>query len=100
MKNVMSISANLDEPSFLKAVIEKLASRHVDMGYTKAVVPRQWKAIESSCIQADVNGVFDLQLAKNKKNEQLEIPFMGAFLFTCIKEMNGMFNLEWSTSLS
>jgi hypothetical protein len=99
MKNVMNITANLDEPTFLKCVIERLASRHVDKGYTKASVPKQWKAIESSCIQADVNGTFDLHV-KNNKNEQEEIPFIGAFLFTCIKEMNGMFNLEWSVSLS
>ena len=97
MKNVMNITASLDEPRMLKSIVEKLASRHVDMGYTRATVPNQWKAIESSCIQADVMGSFDLQAAKAT---ELSIPFTGAFLFTCIKEINGLFNLEWSASLS
>ena len=100
MNQVMSITANLDEPVMLKTVVENLASRHVDKGYSKVMIPQQWNAIDSSCIQADVSGTFDLQIKTIEANEQVNIPFTGCFLFTCIKEQNGLFNLEWSSSLS
>ena len=100
MNQVMSITANLDEPVMLKTVVENLASRHVDMGYSKAAVPQQWSAIDSSCIQADVSGNFDLQIKTSHAKEQVNIPFTGCFLFTCIKQNDGLFNLEWSSSLS
>ena len=95
MKQLMSISANLEQPGILRNVIEKLASRHVDRGYTNAIVPRQWKAIETSGIQATVSGTIDMHT-----NKEINIPFDSGFLFTCIKGKNGFFNLEWSTSLS
>ena len=97
MKQLMSISANLYEPVLLKNMVEKLASRHVDMGFSKIPVPQQWKAIESSCIQATVSGSLDLN---QKDNNQEDIPFDSCFLFTCIKGKNDLFNLEWSSSLS
>jgi len=99
MKNAMSITANLHEPALLRNVVEKLASRHVDMGYTRVLVPNEWAAIESSCIQADVLGNFKLH-SDNKKAEPVKIPFSGSFLFTCIKEKNSIFTLEWCASLS
>ncbi len=100
MTNVMNVTANLDEPVILKTIVENLASRHVDMGYSKANVPNLWSAIDSSCIQADVSGTFDLHIKTTNANEEVNIPFTGCFLFTCVKENNGFFNLEWSSSLS
>jgi hypothetical protein len=100
MKHAMSITANLNEPILLRTVVETLASRHVDMGYSKTVIPHQWKAIETSCIQAYVLGTFDVQANGNTIEEQMNIPFASCFLFTCIKGKYGLFNLEWSSSLS
>ena len=99
MKSLMSITANLEQPAILRNVIEKLASRHVDMGFTNAIVPRQWKAIETSGIQATVSGTLDLYKHDND-GQEVNIPFDSGFLFTCIKGKNGFFNLEWSSSLS
>ena len=100
MNQVMTVTANLDEPAILKTIVENLASRHVDKGYSKAIVPHQWSAIDSSCILADVSGTFDLHIKTTSAKEQVNIPFTGCFLFTCVKENNRLFNLEWSSSLS
>lgn len=100
MKQALSITANLNEPDLLKTMVETLASRHVDMGYHNITVPGQWKAIESSCIMAYVLGNFDLKLNSNGIEEQVNMPFASCFLFTCIKGKYGLFNLEWSSSLS
>ena len=100
MKNAIKITANLNEPILLKAVVEKLASFHVDLGFTKTTVPQQWKAIETACIQANVRGIFRMHSKGSDTEEQFKVPFASSFLFTCIQGKYGLFNLEWSTSLS
>ena len=100
MKQELSITANLHEPVLLRTVVETLASRHVDMGYSNTTTTRQWKAIETSCIMAYVLGTFNMQIKSKDKEEKVNIPFAGCFLFTCIKGKYGLFNLKWSSSLS
>jgi hypothetical protein len=100
MKQEISISATLYDPGLLRNLVEKLASSHLDMGYHKVTVPNQWKALETSCIIAYVMGTFDLHTKGNAFDEQFNIPFTSCFLFTCTKEKYGLFNLEWSSSLS
>jgi len=100
MKKELSITANLNEPDLLRAAVERLAARHVDMGYAETLVPNQWKAIETSCIQAYVLGNFDMQKNGSKPEDVVSVPFGGCFLFTCIKGKYNLFNLEWSSSLS
>ncbi len=100
MNKEFSIAANLNEPRLLKNVVEKLASRHVDLGFASSTVPGNWKAIETSCIMAYVLGTFDVHINRNGLEEQANIPFSSCFLFTCIKDKFGSFNLEWSSSLS
>ena len=100
MKQEMRIIANLDEPDILKKMVETLASGRVDLGYENARVPQQWKAIETSTNEAFVLGTIDLHFTNNYWEEQISLPFTSSFLFTCIKEKYGSFNLEWSSSLS
>ena len=100
MKQTLNVTATLNEPGLLRTVVETLASRHVDMGYDKSVVPQQWKAVETSCIQAYVLGSFDMQVNESNPGEVINVPFASCFLFTCFKAEYGLFNLEWSLSLS
>ena len=100
MKQLMNITAYLHEPGILRNVIEKLASRHVDMGYTDVAIPQEWKSLESSSIEAYVSGNFNLHADGSKTKEQFDIPFDSCFSFTCIKGKNDSFKLEWSSSLS
>ncbi len=101
MKKEMSISASLYDPGLLKNLVEKIASNHVDYGYTNAKVPREWNAVETSCTMAYVMGTFSMNAKGNSfNNGEFNVPFTSCFLFTCIKEKYGLFNLEWSASLS
>ncbi|CAN5750657.1 hypothetical protein BH11BAC4_BH11BAC4_02070 [soil metagenome] len=99
MKKEMNITANLYDPGLLKNLVEKLASSHVDFGYNEALVPENWTALETCGTVAYVMGTFSLQ-QENNTTEELNVPFTSCFLFTCIKEKYGLFNLEWSSSLS
>jgi len=100
MKQEMNVKAHLNEPGVLVTIVETLASQHVDKGYSKMRVPRQWSAVETSSIQAFVLGNFNVTKDTEETEETITIPFSGSFLFTCFKEKNGLFNLVWSASLS
>ncbi len=100
MNQTISITATLEEPAVIKTVVETLASRHIDRGFSLSLVPPDWKAIETSGLEANVSGSLEMFLNNNHPGKQIDIPFSSCFLFTCIKGNNGMFNLEWSSSLS
>jgi hypothetical protein len=96
MNNTLLISATLDQPGFLEDLVEKLAYRHYDIGYSKAVVPKNCKAIETSSTETYVSGT----VAIAEQEEIINMPFITRFLFTCVKEKSGSYKLEWSSSLS
>ena len=82
MNNTLLISATLDQPGFLEDLVEKLAYRHYDIGYSKAEVPRNWKAFETSSTETYVSGT----VAIAEQDVFINMPFITRFLFTCIKE--------------
>ena len=96
MKKDLHISATLDQPVFLEDLVEKLAYRHYDIGYGKAIVPQDSVAIETSTTETYVSGT----VAIEEKNELINMPFITRFLFTCIKGKDGSYKLAWSSSLS
>ncbi len=96
MKKSLNITATLDQPDFLENLVEKLAYRRYDIGYSNSIVPKSWKAIETSSVETYVNGI----VALSGKNDQINMPFITRFLFSCIKEKDGLYHLAWSSSLS
>lgn len=96
MNNTLLISAILDRPKLLESVVEKLAYRHYDIGYSHAIVPKNWVAIEISSTETYVSGT----VAIAEQDDFINMPFITNFLFTCIKEKNETYKLEWSSSLS
>lgn len=96
MNNNLLISAILDQPQFLENFIEKLAYRRYDIGYGKALVPKNVKAIETSSTETYVSGT----VAIVEKDEVINMPFITRFLFTCTKEEDSDYKLGGSFSLS
>lgn len=96
MKKDLLISATLDQPDFLENLVEKLADRRYDAGYSYAVVPDSLKAVESSSTDTFISGT--VRILDNE--DPVNMPFITRFLFTCVKERNGNYKLEWSSSLS
>ncbi|HZI53194.1 MAG TPA: hypothetical protein VFD56_05820, partial [Chitinophagaceae bacterium] len=56
MNTSLLINATLDQPALLENLVEKLAQRHCDTGYGKAVVPKSWKAVDTSSTDTFVSG--------------------------------------------
>ena len=96
MKKELYISASLDQPLLLEKLVERLADRRYDIGYGKEKVPVDLIALETSSAETYVSGT----LSFVEKDENINIPFITRFMFTCTKENEGCYKLAWSASLS
>jgi len=96
MNNSLHISTTLDQPMLLENMVEKLAYRRYDTGYSNEKLPGNRKALETSSAETYVSGTVAIEC----NDENINMPFITSFLFTCIKEKNNPYKLTWSTSLS
>ena len=96
MKKTLNISTTLDQPGLLENMIEKLAYRRYDIGYGKEKMPRNFEALETSSAETYVSGT----VALTDTDENINMPFITSFLFTCIKGKDESYKLSWSSSLS
>lgn len=96
MKKLLTIAAKVDQPQLLENLVEKLAYRRYDLGYGNEKVPTEYKALETSTTDIYLSGTIEM----NEGQEQLNIPYITSFLFTCIKGKTEPYQLIWSSSLS
>jgi hypothetical protein len=92
MKKTLQIKATIDEEAFLEDMIEKLALRHNYAGFKK----QSKLGIETSSTETYVSG----NIAIKTKDQQINMPFITSFLFTCIQESKDTYSLEWGISMS
>ncbi|MGC4034976.1 MAG: hypothetical protein QM764_03370 [Chitinophagaceae bacterium] len=92
----ISITAKLSDPKMLLCLVEVLAERRFDIGYGAEKTPVGWRALETSCIEAYVNGDATLSQGAEKINSN----FATSFLFTCTKAKGQEYNFNWLCSLS
>jgi len=100
MNHVLHITATLDQPELLENLVEKLASRRYDIGYSRETVPQDWQAVETSSTETYVSGTLSLSGLKNNDDAYVNMPFITSMLFTCIKGKEDDYRLLWSSSLS
>ncbi|MFT3845068.1 MAG: hypothetical protein QM725_08450 [Lacibacter sp.] len=96
MKHSLHIAALLDSPGVLKNLVEQLAARKNDLGYSTQNVPLGQEALETASAPVYTTGAVLMQ----EGGEKLNIPFITSFMFTCVKSINGHYQLAWSSSLS
>jgi hypothetical protein len=77
-------------------MVEKLADRRIDIGYSYATVPNEYKAIDTSTTETYVSGTVAIEF----NGEKINMPFITCFLFTCMKGKQKPYQLEWVSSLS
>lgn len=95
MKKTLHIKAKIDEESFLEDMVEKLALRHSYTGLGKDKNGTE-DFLETSSTETYVSGTMAIETA----HEQINVPFITSFLFTCIKESEDTYSLEWGLSMS
>lgn len=96
MKHLLQIAATIDKPEQLKALVEKLALKRFNVGYSRRSVPQNWEALETSSTEAYVSGIVSFE---NEK-DPLAITFTTSFLFTCVKAKDESYKMTWCASLS
>ena len=96
MKKTLHIKAIIDHPGFLEDIVEKLAYRHYEnlSNPSKATFNRE--VLETSSTETYVSG----SMAIEDGSEEINMPFITSFLFTCIKVDKDVYSLEWGVSLS
>jgi len=94
--SAIAISTSLDEPRLLRSLVEKLADRRYDIGYSLEKVQTGWQAIETSSIEAHASG----EITLSTETDLFNIPFVACFLFTCTKGKWLNYNFTWVHSLS
>ena len=97
MKKDLHLIASVDKPEVLENIIEQLATRRYDIGYRKAIVPGSWQAIDTSSVESYISGRVEFDY---NESQRIRIPYITCFLFSCMKEKNSPYDLEWSISLS
>lgn len=95
MKKTLHIKATIDEEAFLEDMVEKLALRHTYTGLSEAT-DRNKDLLETSSTETYVSGTIVMETPV----EQVNIPFITSFLFTCIRESEDTYSLEWGLSMS
>jgi hypothetical protein len=75
MKKPLKITAILDKPSLIEDMVEKLADRRSDIGYSNALVPQELKAIDTSSTETYVSGT----VALKDNDDTINMPFITVF---------------------
>src|SRR6266508_3676805 len=97
MNQSLHITATLDQPALLENLVEKLASRRYDIGYSDQVVPQDWQAVETSSTETYVSGTLSFSGSKNADDAYINMPFITPMLFTCTKGKEDYYRLLWSS---
>lgn len=100
MNQVLQITATLDQPELLENLVEKLASRRYDIGYSREVLPQDWEAIDTSSTETYVSGTLSFAGVMKNDDASINMPFITSMIFTCIKGKEDDYKLLWSSSLS
>ena len=93
MKKTLHIKTTIDEEAFLEDMVEKLALRHNNkMRSIRGIND----VLETSSNETYISGTVAMKTAA----EQINMPFVTSFLFTCIKVAKDTYSLEWGISMS
>lgn len=97
MKKQLHISASFDQPEFVQNLVERLAYRRFDIGFSQQAVPVGFRALETSSTETYVSGTLHID---ETGNDIIHMPFITCFLFTCIKGKTDPYQLSWSFSMN
>jgi len=97
MKKNLHLTTSVDKPEVLEDIVEKLATRRYDIGYSNAAVPTFLEAIDTSSVESYISGRIEFDY---NETQRIRIPYITCFLFSCKKKKDDPYDLEWSSSFS
>lgn len=90
------INAAVDQPDLLENLVEKLAYRRYSSGSGREKMPHNRKTLDTSSTEIYMSGTLNM----DDNGDQIHMPFITCFIFTCVKDDEGGCKVEWSNSLS
>ena len=102
MKKTLQIFATFDQPDFLQQLVERLAQNRTEHSIYGLNMPAGWAALNTSSNETYVSGtvILDFSNEENIQPERINMPFITSFAFTCLKDKEGDYELNWSCSLN
>lgn len=97
MKKKIDIRASFDQPVLLKDMVEKLAAKRSENFFGLDRALGEWQLVDTSCIEKYASGTVEFAFTNN---EQLRIPFITRFIFSCTREADHPYRMSWGMSLS
>lgn len=97
MKKNIHLTATVDKPEVLENIIEELAKRQYTTGNRNIAVPKCLQPIDTSSIESYVSGNVEFDY---NETQRIRVPYITGFIFSCIKEKYGIYELKWGLSLS
>ena len=98
MKQTLHISATFDQPEFIQNLVERLAYRRYELGFSNEKMPVGLNSLETSSTETYVSGTMAIDFEDGQL--PINMPFTTCFSFTCIKGKTDPYQLIWSSSLS
>lgn len=96
MKQLFHIAALLDKPEELALLVEDMATRRFTAGYGNQLLFAPWQVLETSSTEVYA----DCTLILAGSGMPISLSFTTPFLFTCVKESEERYKMEWGFSLS
>ncbi|MGZ5286656.1 MAG: hypothetical protein ACXWV0_10595 [Flavisolibacter sp.] len=97
MKKKIDIRASFDQPVLLKHMVEKLAYKKSDESFSQDQVLGEWQLVNTSCIEKYASGTVEFSFGND---EQLRIPFVTRFIFSCTRQQYHPYQMSWGMSCS
>jgi len=88
--------SSLTEAGLLLCLVEMLADQRNDTGFCHQQMPSEWRLMETSSIEAYVNGNTTVQQGE----DIVTSVFISSFIFTCSRTKDGDHCFQWLSSLS
>ncbi len=92
----IAITATMQDASALQLLVETLAQSKAKADHSLEEWQPGWRNIARSSVEVYVSGNINL----SRQQEDINVPFITSFFFTCTKEMQSHYGITWSNSLS
>ncbi len=92
----LAISTRFFERPSLTKLVERLACRNYNCDHHFNEMPAGSASIETSSVEVLANGDTFL----SNLSEEVRMPFITCFLFTCVRTKNDLYRVTWASSLS
>ncbi len=100
MKKEFHISTWVNEPALLENLVEQLATQPIRRYRPAEKLTTDLKSVETASTHTYVSGTLQMEQGDGREAILLKPSFVTQFYFTCLRESEDEYRLQWAVSLS